>query len=90
MNVTAVILALLALAVGLAMGWLLARQRAELSTRAALTEAAGLRAALTADRAAAAQRESLLVRTDEQLRELFGSQAAEALQRNSEAVIKLA
>ncbi len=90
MNVTAVILALLALAVGLAMGWLLARQRAELSTRAALTEAAGLRAALAADRAAAAQRESMLVRTDEQLRELFGSQAAEALQRNSEAVIKLA
>ena len=32
----------------------------------------------------------MLVRTDEQLRELFGSQAAEALQRNSEAVIKLA
>jgi DNA recombination protein RmuC len=90
MNVTAVILALLSLAIGRALGWLLARQRAELGTRAALTEAAGLRAALAADRAAAAQREAMLVRTDAQLRELFGSQAAEALQRNSEAVIKLA
>jgi DNA recombination protein RmuC len=90
MNLTGVVLVLLALAAGLAIGWLLARQRAELTTRAALTETAGLRAALTADRAAAAQREAMLVRTDEQLRELFGSQAAEALQRNSEAVIKLA
>lgn len=90
MDVTAVVLTAFALAVGLAIGWLLARQRAELTTRAALTETAGLRAALAADRAAAAQREALLVRTDDQLRELFGSQAADALQRNSEAVIKLA
>ena len=90
MNVTAVFVALLTLAVGLAIGWLLARQRAEAGTRVALTEAAGLRAALESDRAAAARREAMLVRTDEQLRELFGSQAAEALQRNGEAVIKLA
>jgi DNA recombination protein RmuC len=90
MNVTAVVLVLVALAGGLVIGWLLARQRAEVGTRAALTEAAGLRAALAADRAAAARREAMLVRTDEQLRELFGSQAAEALQRNSEAVVKLA
>jgi DNA recombination protein RmuC len=90
MDVTAVALTLFALAVGLAIGWLLARQRAEVGARAALTEAAGLRAELAADRSAAAQREAMLVRTDEQLRELFGSQAAEALQRNSEAVVKLA
>jgi len=90
MNVTAVILPLLGLVVGLAIGWLLARQRAEAGTRAALTDAAGLRAAREADRSAAAQREAMLVRTDAQLRELFGSQAAEALQRNAEAVVKLA
>lgn len=90
MNVTAVILTLMGLAVGLATGWLLARQRAEAETRAALTEAAGMRAALESDRVAAARREAMMVRTDEQLRELFGAQAAEALQRNSEAVIKLA
>jgi DNA recombination protein RmuC len=90
MNVIAVILTLLGLAVAFLIGWLLARRRAEVDTRAALTEAAGLRVALDTDRAAAAQREAMLVRTDAQLRELFGSQAAEALQRNSESVIKLA
>jgi DNA recombination protein RmuC len=90
MNVTGVILMLLGVAVGLALGWLIAGQRGEAGTRAALTEVAGLRAARESDRAAAAQREAMLVRTDEQLRELFGSQAAEALQRNGEAVIKLA
>jgi DNA recombination protein RmuC len=90
MNVTGVILILLGITVGLALGWLLARQRGEADTRAALTEAAGLRAALESDRAAAARREAMLVRTDEQLRELFGSQAAEALQRNGETVIKIA
>jgi DNA recombination protein RmuC len=90
MDVTAVVLTLLALAVGLAIGWLLARQRAEVGTRIALTEAAGLRVALESERSGAAQREAMLVRTDAQLRELFGSQAAEALQRNGEAVIKLA
>ena len=90
MDVTAVVLTLLALAVGLAIGWLLARQRAEVGTRVALTEAAGLRVALESERSGAAQREAMLVRTDAQLRELFGSQAAEALQRNGEAVIKLA
>jgi len=90
MNVTVVILTLLGVAVGLALGWLLARQRSEVDTRAALTEAAGLRAALEADRTAAARREAMMVRTDDQLRELFGSQAAEALQRNADAVIKLA
>jgi len=90
MDVTAVVLTWLALAVGLAIGWLLARQRAEVGTRVALTEAAGLRVALESERSGAAQREAMLVRTDAQLRELFGSQAAEALQRNGEAVIKLA
>jgi DNA recombination protein RmuC len=55
------LIALLALAAGLPLGWLLARQRAEAALRAALAETAALRAGLDAERAATAQREQLLM-----------------------------
>jgi DNA recombination protein RmuC len=58
----AVLLIALALAAGLAIGWLLAGRRADTDIRAASAETAGLRAALEADRAAAAHREELLMR----------------------------
>jgi DNA recombination protein RmuC len=70
----------------LAIGWLGACQRASETLGAASAEAAGLRAALAAERVAAQQREAMLVRTDAQLRELFGVQAAEALRRNGDEV----
>jgi DNA recombination protein RmuC len=62
MNTTAGLLIVLALAAGMAIGWLLAGRRADTAVRAASAETAGLHATLEADRAAAAHREELLMR----------------------------
>jgi DNA recombination protein RmuC len=62
MDATAVLLAVLALAAGFAVGSLLAGRRAGTDIRASSAETAGLRATLEADRAAAAYREELLMR----------------------------
>lgn len=56
------VIAIVLLAVGVAIGWLLARQRAEVDVRSALADAAGLRAELDAGRSATADREELLMR----------------------------
>jgi DNA recombination protein RmuC len=88
-----VLIALVTLAAGLAVGWLAAARRADASSRhadaatqAALTEAARLQAVLDAERASAAERAENAHRTEVQLRETFGSLAAEALARNSAAL----
>jgi DNA recombination protein RmuC len=101
MDLTAVLIGLLTLAAGLAIGWLLARQRAEAahrielgrldeSYREALTQLARVGAALESERAGAAQRDALQARGNEQLREAFDSLAGEALRRNNEAFVTLA
>lgn len=56
----------------------------------ARVDAASLRAALEHERAATERTEQLLRRNEVQLKELFGAQAAEVLQRNAEAVVQLA
>jgi len=123
MNATSLVLLLLGLVAGLAVGWLAARRRADLVLQSSLraaeasaqevvraAEAAGhaslreaaaelsearieiasLHAELDAERSHAERTETLLRRNDAQLKELFSTQAAEALQRNAEAVIQLA
>jgi DNA recombination protein RmuC len=101
MDATALIIGLAMLAVGAAVGWLAALRRADVAihsarvsadaaTQAARLDAAALRAELEAQRESAERTEDLLRRNDEQLRELFGTQAAEALQRNAEHLLQLA
>lgn len=90
MDVTAVLIALLTLAAGLAIGWLAARQRVETALRAAAAETAGLRAALDSERTSAREREALIAQGDARLREAFGALAGEALSRNNEAFVALA
>jgi DNA recombination protein RmuC len=85
-----VLLVLVAVSVGVLIGWLAARQRADTTLRGAYADIAGLRATLDSERDGAQQREALLLRTDTQLGELFGAQAAEALHRNSAAVAERA
>jgi DNA recombination protein RmuC len=81
-----VLIALVTLAAGLAVGWLLAARRSEQATQAARAEAGRLQAVLDAERAASVERDELTLRTEQQLRETFGSLAAEALARNSAAL----
>ncbi len=77
------LLALLTLLAGLAIGWFAATSRG-------MAQLAATRAQLAAERSAAAQREAMLTHTDAQLRETFGSLAGEALSRNTETVLALA
>ena len=56
-------IALLTLLAGAAIGWLVARQRAELALHGARTELSTLRGAISAERAALTQREELLAGT---------------------------
>jgi DNA recombination protein RmuC len=53
-------------------------------------ELAGLRAALEAERSAAADRERLLTRREAELKDSFQALSAEALSRNNEAFVQLA
>jgi DNA recombination protein RmuC len=62
MTITTVVAAILTLLGGFAIGWLLARRRADLDLHAANSALVALRAALDTERAAAAQREELLMR----------------------------
>ena len=75
---------------GLAVGWLLARQRAGAEASRMGAEVARLGAALDAERSAANTREQLQVRSDQRLREAFDSLAGDALRRNNEAFVALA
>ncbi len=85
-----VLIALITLLAGLALGWLLAARRGEVATRQSAAELVGLQAQLAAERAAAAERAQSAERSEQQLRETFGSLAGEALARNSEALTALA
>ncbi|MDP9115973.1 MAG: DNA recombination protein RmuC [Actinomycetota bacterium] len=62
MNTSALVIALVTLAAGLAIGWLLSQSRAQARLRSAHAEAVMLRTALDADRDNAARREELLAR----------------------------
>jgi DNA recombination protein RmuC len=62
MDVTTVVLTLAALVTGVATGWLFARRGAELRLHTVAAEAVAWRTALESERAAAAQREELLMR----------------------------
>jgi DNA recombination protein RmuC len=75
---------------GLAVGWLLARQRAATEAARLGAEVARLGAALDAERSSAHTREHLQARADERLREAFDSLAGDALRRNNEAFVALA
>ncbi len=101
MNAVAVLVALVLLGAGVAIGWLLSRSHADSAARATLAqadsaahaareEAAGLAATLEAERAAARQRDNAQARAEAQLRETFGALAGEALGRNNEAFAALA
>ena len=76
-----VLLALAALVAGLLIGWLLAGQRQARGLREAVAEAAGLRATLDAEYAAAERREALLLGAEGRSRDALGAEAAEALDR---------
>jgi DNA recombination protein RmuC len=90
MNAAALLIALIMLVAGLAVGWFAARRRPHEQLGEARIEIAALQAELDAERAAAERTEQLLRRNDAQLKELFSAQAAEALQRNAETVLQLA
>jgi DNA recombination protein RmuC len=101
MDVAGFLLALLTLAVGVTIGLLVGRGRADAAARAASAElesalgaareeAARLGATLAAERAAAREREESQARTEARLREAFDSLAGAALERNNEAFAELA
>jgi len=78
-----VLISLVTLAAGLAVGWLAAGRRAGAVIQAARTDVARLEATLEAERTHALDRADLLERTEHQLRDTFGSLASEALARNA-------
>jgi DNA recombination protein RmuC len=84
-----VLIALLALAAGVMLGWLIAGRRTETQLRTSLAETAGLRVALSAEQAAAQRREALLVQADGQRRDALGAEAAEALERVQRQLVEL-
>ena len=101
MDAMALLLALLTLLAGGAVGWLAARTRlqaesdtrlraAEAEVHAGRAEAAALRATLEAERASAAERAESQADAERRLREAFDSLAGTALQRNNEAFAQLA
>ncbi len=105
MDAIALLVAVLTLVAGIAIGWLLGRRSADGAARPALAAAdaglsaareqvAGLTATLEAEREAAREREHVLtaVQADSEarLREAFGALAGEALRRNNEAFTALA
>ena len=83
------LIAVIALPVGLILGWLLASRRTEAALRAALADSAGLRATLAAEQSAARHREQLLVASDGQRRDALGAEAAEALERVQRQLVEL-
>ena len=84
-----VVIILVALAVGVLLGWLLCARRTEREVRAAVAEAAALRSTLANEYAAAERREALLLNADERSREAIGAEAAEALERVQRQLVEL-
>jgi DNA recombination protein RmuC len=83
------LIALITLAAGLLLGWLLAARRTEHALRTALADSAGLRATLAAEQDAARHREQLLLQSDGQRRDVLGAEAAEALERVQRQLVEL-
>ena len=101
MDVATVLIALVTLAAGLAIGWLLAASKlreAAVAERSELVagqaglqaELARTQAVLDAERGAARHREIEQAQSDERLRDAFGMLSAEALRRNNEAFVTMA
>jgi DNA recombination protein RmuC len=83
------LIALIAAAAGLLVGWLGGTRRTEFALRTALADAAGLRATLKAEQDAARYREQLLVQSDGQRRDALGAEAAEALEQVQRQLVEL-
>ncbi|HZZ95920.1 MAG TPA: DNA recombination protein RmuC [Jatrophihabitantaceae bacterium] len=83
------VIIIVALVAGTLIGWLLCARRAEAEVRAAVTDAAALRATLQNEYAAAERREALLLRADAESREALGAEAAEALERVQLQLVEL-
>jgi DNA recombination protein RmuC len=90
MDVTAILLALVMLTAGLALGWLLANRRADETAAASATELARVGSQLESERAIAREREQQAARSEERIREAFGALAGEALNRNNEQFVAMA
>ena len=94
MTAIALLLALIALGAGLAIGWALARNRGAAELAAAESQLAAVEATLAAERRAAADKIVLLERAQAQaqgqLRETFDSIAKDALRHNNEQFLSLA
>ena len=84
-----VLIILVSLGAGGVIGWLLAVRVTETRLRGALVDAAGLRVALDAERAAAERREALLLQSSGTVREMIGDQAADALDRVQQQLAEL-
>lgn len=84
------IVALLSLALGGAVGALWSTSRARVAHENALQEKAGLSAALDAERRAAAEKITLLKDAEMKLRDAFAALSSEALKQNSESFLQLA
>ena len=97
MNVTTLLIVLLALALGVLVGWLLCLRRssaAQLAAQATLSgtqaELSRVQAVFDAERAAVADLRTQQQRGEQQLRDTFSALSTEALARNSEALLALA
>jgi len=84
------IVALLSLALGAAVGALWSTSRARAAHEAALQDKAALAAALEAERRAAAEKVALLKDAETKLRDAFAALSSEALKQNSESFLQLA
>ena len=87
---TLVIELLLAFLAGAALAWVVARQNAAREVAEATSAAAAKQAAAEARLEAAAERDGLIERTEQSLRDTFRSLAAEALSSNSQSLVTLA
>ncbi len=85
-----IVVALLSLALGVALGALWSISRSRGAHEAVLQERAGLAAALDAERRSAAEKVALLKDAETKLRDAFSALSADALERNSESFLQLA
>jgi DNA recombination protein RmuC len=85
-----IVVAVLSLSLGVAVGALWSISRGRAAHEAALQERAGLAAALEAERRSAGEKMALLKDAEAKLRDAFAALSADALERNSESFLKLA
>ena len=85
-----IVVALLSLSLGVALGALWSISRSRGVHEAVLQERAGLAAALDAERRSAAEKVALLKEAETKLRDAFSALSADALERNSQSFLQLA